>query len=332
MFNSSEKDSKWQHPKELLKLQKLRLKKKALQARINGNATSQDKKPGTSQIAAFEDLFNSRKRKNPFAKHDPDTKKVKEDSSELLSETGDQTLFKLLNPSVSTASASSSFNHSFSNILSSSSTSVKGDKKSSQTEVHQCKETPWCPVDWTLKRKLRLISSKPFPWSSKLKIGEESSGITSFTRCLDMEKCDTSLDVSPNAKFHQCCMYWQHPSLPWLTLFPRNSLKDAGGMSFASNHTIKKSLFETWTDSLKSLYQLIRTRQCPYFYVCANTFTALFRAAGIANQVDLHVMLTPTTRGFRALLKEADIEFEMPLKSGLDKLESGGIKVGIAKG
>lgn len=59
---------------------------------------------------------------------------------------------------------------------------------------------------------------------------------------------------------------------------------------------------------------MVRSLQCPYFYVCANSFTVLFRAAGIGGRVETHALLTPTSRGFRSALKEDDIEFSMPLK------------------
>lgn len=65
--------------------------------------------------------------------------------------------------------------------------------------------------------------------------------------------------------------------------------------------------------------QMLRARHCPYFYLCANQFTVLFRAAGIGGRVENHALITPTTRGFRAALKQEDIEFTMPLKSTMDK-------------
>lgn len=40
----------------------------------------------------------------------------------------------------------------------------------------------------------------------------------------------------------------------------------------------------------------------------------LFRAAGIGGKVVTHALLTPTSRGLRAALKQEDIEFTMPLK------------------
>ncbi|VEN62585.1 unnamed protein product, partial [Callosobruchus maculatus] len=68
----------------------------------------------------------------------------------------------------------------------------------------------------------------------------------------------------------------------------------------------------------RSLFQLIRTRQCPYFYACANNFTVLFRAAGIGGFTDVHALICPTTRGFRESLRLEEIEFTMPLKKKRD--------------
>lgn len=48
--------------------------------------------------------------------------------------------------------------------------------------------------------------------------------------------------------------------------------------------------------------------------MCANSFTVLFRAAGIGGKEETHALLTPTSRGLRAALKDEDIDFTMPLK------------------
>lgn len=106
-------------------------------------------------------------------------------------------------------------------------------------------------------------------------------------------------------------MYWQHPHLPWLTLFPRMS-KTNIGVNIGEAERI--ALARDWSDSFRALFQLVRSLQCPYFYVCANSFTVLFRAAGIGGRVETHALLTPTSRGLRTALKEDDIEFSMPLK------------------
>lgn len=107
----------------------------------------------------------------------------------------------------------------------------------------------------------------------------------------------------------------------------------ANNSAITNNQFIKDALFSEWTESFRSLFHLLRARQCPYFYVCANTFTALFRAAGICGVSEVHVLLTPTTSGFRQLLKQEEIEYTMPLRqngkrrsdvteSGYDTLDS----------
>ena len=55
--------------------------------------------------------------------------------------------------------------------------------------------------------------------------------------------------------------------------------------------------------SLRSLHQLLRVRQCPYFYMCGAVFTVLFRAAGVAGISQAHALITPTTRGLREAMK-----------------------------
>lgn len=292
-------DLKWHHPSEVMKLHKLKKKKKALQARIKNETNTH------FVTSKFDDIFSAGKRKNPFLRN-TDSKRTKIDTSPILEESTDQTLFKLLNQS-SSASGNQIIN--FTNIL-----NVTNEQASS-IELVKAQGEKCIPIDWSLKNKMRLLSSKPFLWNQKLKISEEASGITAFTRCLD-NNTETTLDISPNAKFYQCCLYWQQPTLPWLTLFPRNSNKlQMSTNGFTINSLMKESLQKAWSDSLRSLFQLIRTGQCPYFYVCANNFTILFRAAGISGFSDPHVIITPTTRGFRKLLTQEDIEYKLPLKS-----------------
>lgn len=314
MPDSPNKDTKWEHPRNVLKFQKLKLKKKALQERISGNLPTKRSENSISVKTAFQDIFDGKKRKNPFLKEQNDSKKAKSEEP-MLDISTDQTLFKLLNQTPSNASNNGLT--SFSNIV----THIKDNDYVERKVSVRITGEPWCPIDWTLKRKIRLISLKPFPWNQKLKISEEASGITSFTRCLDIDESATTLNASPNAKFYQCCLFWQQPFLPWLPLFPRSATKHINaGINLGTSTVVKNSLYQTWTDSFKSLYQLIRTRQCPYFYVCANGFTALFRAAGILGYTDIHVIVTPTTKGFRHMLKQEEVEFSMPLRNKKDDL------------
>lgn len=63
-------------------------------------------------------------------------------------------------------------------------------------------------------------------------------------------------------------------------------------------------IFNFRRESFRSLIQLVRAHQCPYFYLCANKFTCMIRAAGIGGFQQIHAVLSPTTAGFRRLLQK----------------------------
>ncbi|CAL7943848.1 unnamed protein product [Xylocopa violacea] len=309
----------WKRPEEVMQLHRLKVRKRALQARINniridrGNSelrsiqASDNQNNDSSQCAA-------QKRKNPFAKDESNKKpNITPVDFEV---SNDNTLFELLKiepPKVNRTEGS---------VLDCSLTFCNAFTKSEVNKNTVDSEVPkgekYLPVDWTLKTKMRFMSPKPFPWNCKLKTSEEASGTTGFVRCLDISERDSTLDTSPNARFHRCCLIWQHPSLPWLELFPRSAGKVSGNLvsnsMIVNNAVIREALYKEWSESFRSLFHLLRARQCPYFYVCANNFTVLFRAAGMCGISEAHALLTPTTRGFRQLLKQEEIEYTMPLR------------------
>ncbi|CAN7988572.1 unnamed protein product [Ixodes hexagonus] len=176
------------------------------------------------------------------------------------------------------------------------------------------------PLDWSLKTRVRFCSPSHFPWNGSLKTCEEASGTTGFVRGVHASQAASEscgLDSSPQARFHQHCLVWMHPHLPWLRLFPRlGGSKDLGtapSLFGDPGSMARASLQADWCQSFRSLYQLVRARQCPFFYACAPGFTVLFRAAGVAGIPDLHALVTPTTRGLRQALKEEGIQYSMPL-------------------
>lgn len=192
------------------------------------------------------------------------------------------------------------------------------------------------PLDWSLKTRVRFCSASHFPWSGSLKTCEEASGTTGFVRGIDSTDggCQAStergsLDSSPEARFHQNCLVWMHPHLPWLRLFPRHGVltNTASSASLGSSlfgdlaSPARAALHQDWAMGLRSLYQLLRARQCPFFYVCAPSFTVLFRAAGVAGMADLHALLTPTTRGLRQALRDEGITFTMPLCTSQEQMD-----------
>lgn len=319
--NSKTSTSEWLHPNQVLQLHRLKAKKKALQARINSSDSKGVAGASDSKITNLNSIIDSAKRKNPFITTRED-KKPKTDAIDAeLDDASNQTLFKLLHLSTPNTQGTPSIT-SFNDAL------KINEQSTEQVHIVKAKGEPWIPVDWSLKTKIRFLSAVPFAWNQKLKISEEASGVTGFTRCLDSRCTTTSLDTSPNAKFHQCCLYWQQPSLPWLSLFPRTNSKMATPalVNMYNSAAVRDSLLTAWTDSFRSLFQLIRTRQCPYFYVCANNFTVLFRAGGIGGFTEMHAMITPTSRGLRHMLRQEEIEYSMPLK--LKRLSDQGYDTG----
>ncbi|XP_046492507.1 protein downstream neighbor of son homolog isoform X2 [Neodiprion pinetum] len=338
--NSASDLAEWKRPEQVMQLHRLKLKKRALQARMNRTLVEKAL-PSLDQnssipITDIRQGSTTLKRKNPFSKNATTFKKHKTTplTAQELEASSDTTLFELLNiqKSGNTDKPGQNTPLSFSSVL----TKLEnGYAEEEPTPAPQGNN--YIPIDWTLNTKMRFMSPKPFAWNGKLKTSEEASGTTGFVRCVDIGEKETTLDTSPNARFHQCCLVWQHPSLPWLELFPRSAGRASAAISSspmaATNQHIKDALHREWSESFRSLFQLVRARQCPYFYVCANTFTVLFRAAGICGVSEVHALLTPTTRGFRQILKQEDIEFTMPLKkkskrrsdttdSGCDTLDS----------
>lgn len=200
------------------------------------------------------------------------------------------------------------------------------------------------PIDWSLKTRIRFVSSKPFPWRGNFRASEDAAGTSSFVRCLHSSLDESGpvassasnlvssasnsspsqrtqpIDTSLSAVLRQHSFVWSHPHLPWLSLFPRinvvhpsvGSGKSMPSFQFDPQSHVAESLRSDWISSLRSLYHLVKTRQCAFFYICANTFTVLFRSAGVAGVDQIHAMVTPTTSGFRALLDEEGISFSLP--------------------
>lgn len=191
------------------------------------------------------------------------------------------------------------------------------------------------PIDWTLKTRLRFFSYKPFPYKGYFSATESATGTSSFVRCTPttfpqdttqksttlkpslsssslMSTSDTTktVAISAAALLKKHCFVWRYPHLPGFDLFPRinNRCKLA-----PISRPMSEDLLQEYCSSFKDLYDLIRARQCAYFYLCAHSFTALFQAPGVGGIDEIHVYITPTTDGFRKMLKEEGIEFSMPL-------------------
>ncbi|XP_050020744.1 protein downstream neighbor of Son [Alexandromys fortis] len=176
------------------------------------------------------------------------------------------------------------------------------------------------PADWSIKTRLLFTSSQPFSWADHLKAQEEAQGLIQHCRAtevtLPQSVEDPKLSTELRCAFQQTLVYWLHPAFSWLPLFPRIGAdkKMAGKPSpWSNDETLQQTLLSDWSVSFTSLYNLLKTKLCPFFYVCTYQFTVLFRAAGLAGSDVVTALVSPTTRGLREAMKNEGVEFSLPL-------------------
>uniref|UniRef100_A0A8B9VZ27 DNA replication fork stabilization factor DONSON n=1 Tax=Bos mutus grunniens TaxID=30521 RepID=A0A8B9VZ27_BOSMU len=221
----------------------------------------------------------------------------------------------------------------------------KVPERTAITELHQTphvsfsesdippSESTELPVDWSIKTRLLFTSSQPFTWADHLKAQEEAQGIIQHCRAtevtLPQSIQDPKLSTELRCAFQRSLIYWLHPALSWLPLFPRIGAdrKMAGKTTpWSNDETLQHVLMSDWSVSFTSLYNLLKTKLCPYFYVCTYQFTILFRAAGLAGDDVITALISPTTRGTREAMKNEGIEFSLPLikENGPEKRKASG--------
>ncbi|KAK2856725.1 hypothetical protein Q5P01_005460 [Channa striata] len=176
------------------------------------------------------------------------------------------------------------------------------------------------PADWSLKTRLLFTSPLSLSWAEQPKAQEQALGLSQHCRALFTTLPHTVQDPRSCSElrctFQQSLVYWQHPSLPWISLFPRiNAERSFAGKStpWAQDTALQQALMSEWSGSLSSLYSLLKARLCPYFYLCSYQFTVLFRTAGLGGSSRITALISPTTRGLREAMKAEGIEFSLPL-------------------
>ncbi|GAB1300434.1 Protein downstream neighbor of Son [Apodemus speciosus] len=169
------------------------------------------------------------------------------------------------------------------------------------------------PVDWSIKTRLLFTSSQPFSWADHLKAQEEAQGLVQHCRATEVTLPqaiqDPKLSTALRCAFQQTLVYWLHPAFPWLPLFPRigaDRKMAAKTSPWSADESLQHTLMSDWSVSFTSLYNLLRTKLCPYFYVCSYQFTVLFRAAGLAGSSVITALISPTTRGLREAMRNEE--------------------------
>ncbi|KAG5676960.1 hypothetical protein PVAND_006753 [Polypedilum vanderplanki] len=310
------KSAAFMTPQEYMKIQ---LKKQQLAKRLKLRSSISDFGENDSKIPAFNDFDRQKRKANPFIKESEQESKKARNQDITIS--CDDTIFELIHNTKTKITPNleePSYNTNKLENNCKDFVHIEGNQNDDQEEKQIIAPVKVVPIDWSIKSRIRILSPTAIVVSNQ-KSNIEVSGLTSFVRCLDANNTTSSLDTSDGTRFHQHLMFWQYPHLPWLNLINRNASINA---QYTMEEKMSEVLINDWRDNFKNIFQLLRARQCPYFYVLTNQQTILFRAAGIGGLVEMHAFVSPTTKGFRQLLTDEDIEFIQPLKKNSDNESS----------
>ncbi|XP_010555843.1 PREDICTED: protein downstream neighbor of Son isoform X2 [Tarenaya hassleriana] len=169
------------------------------------------------------------------------------------------------------------------------------------------------PLDLSLKTCMRLVSTSPVNWSIMCSTYNGMPQLKS--RSGNAENYDTSSSGSTvvSQVLNSMALHsWVHPqsTLPPFII----SALVASGQDMAEIDFLRDRQ-SAWEDSFRSLYFMFRKNLCNIFYVCTSQFVVMFTARG-GNGGTKRLCsgyITQSTRRLRALLKELDICFSMPL-------------------
>ncbi|XP_010554532.1 PREDICTED: uncharacterized protein LOC104824220 isoform X2 [Tarenaya hassleriana] len=173
------------------------------------------------------------------------------------------------------------------------------------------------PLDLCLKTYMRLVSSSPVTWFHRSIMGSTYNGLPQLKspsgNALNHDSSSSSGSaVIPQVLNSLALHSWVHPqsTLPPFII----SALAASGQDMAEVDFLRDR-HSAWEDAFRSLYFMLRKNLCNIFYVCTSQFVVLFTAHGGSEGAkrSCNGYITQSTRRLRALLKELDISYSMPL-------------------
>lgn len=169
-------------------------------------------------------------------------------------------------------------------------------------DIESTKYSSSYPIDWRLKEKIKFVSPQSFSAILNIKSLEESEGIRNYVRS------------NSSVKLHQNLYHWAHPSIPGVPQFPLKkripglTVKEEKNINIlANNKQFQDVVMMNWRNSFQSIFTMLRTGYCPYFYFSSYQMTVLFKSAAL-NEEGLAAIVTPTTKGFRKMLTDEGIK------------------------
>ena len=161
-------------------------------------------------------------------------------------------------------------------------------------------KSPQFPLSWTVKQKVKFLASTNF--NVDLKASNDPTAIHQFTRNSDNDE---------GTIFNKFLYNWIHPVIPGMTNYPlKTTILGKSGKEekqcinmLANNTELQAVVMKQWKTSFQSLFNMLKSSYCPYFFLCGHQFTVLFKSPGVGAK-SATAVLGPTTKGLRDLLTQ----------------------------
>ncbi|KAJ0246992.1 Downstream neighbor of Son [Hirschfeldia incana] len=181
------------------------------------------------------------------------------------------------------------------------------------------------PLDLSLKTYVRLVSSSPLNWFHRSIMGCTYNGMPQLNslpcNVVNQDNSSGSGSSAVSQVLNSMSLHsWVYPQST-LPSFIISALITSGPDRGEDDFLQKRRL--AWEDAFRSLYFMFRKNLCKIFYVCTSQFVAMFtgscESGGVKRSCNAYI--THSTRRLRAMLKDLDICYSIPLcKTKIDEM------------
>ncbi|CAN6977623.1 unnamed protein product [Brassica rapa subsp. trilocularis] len=180
------------------------------------------------------------------------------------------------------------------------------------------------PLDFSMKTYVRLVSSSPLNWLHRSIMSSTYNGMPQLNslscNVVNQDNSSGSGSAVVSQVLNSMSLHsWVYPQS---TLPPSiiSALLTSGPDRGEDDFLQKRQL--AWEDAFRTLYFMFRKNLCKIFYVCTSQFVAMFTGSCESEGVKrtCNAYITQSTRRLRAMLKDLDICYSMPLcKTKIDE-------------
>ncbi|KAL0714419.1 hypothetical protein Bca4012_021398 [Brassica carinata] len=180
------------------------------------------------------------------------------------------------------------------------------------------------PLDLSMKTCVRLVSSSPLNWFHRSIMCSTYNGMPQLNslpcNVVNQDNSTGSGSAVVSQVLNSMSLHsWVYPQST-LPPFIISALITSGPDRGEDDFLQKRQL--AWEDAFRSLYFMFRKKLCKIFYVCTSQFVAMFtgscESGGVKRSCNAYI--TQSTRRLRAVLKDLDICYTMPLcKTKMDE-------------